>query len=230
MRLRGLFLGGVLVGIGLIAPARALFSQEAIPHTSSADSKTKTPDDNPNQAILDAAKARSDAAKAKPGQAKDLDDIEDARLDQAKTDYAIWSLKHAEAAYEWQHISTIIIFFVVVFLVLAGVVFSWMQFKIARHHPMQSIATSVISAKANESSSEDGNPSIETATAEKESVTEFSASPQGIKIASSAIGVVILVISMCFFYLYLAYVYPISVITADRASRPTQAADSAKGK
>lgn len=153
-------------------------------------------------------------------------DPEEKKLEMAKTEYAIWTLEHARTAYEWQHLSTVIIFFVVVVLVLSGVGFSWMQFRAAHHQPMQEIAKTVTSAKANQALGDEGVAQLEIATAEKESVTEFSASPHGIKVASSAIGVVILVISMCFFYLYLAYVYPISVITADQASRPASAVNA----
>ena len=41
-------------------------------------------------------------------------------------------------------------------------------------------------------------------------VTSFSASATGISVSSPVLGVIILVISLAFFYLYLVYVYPIS--------------------
>jgi hypothetical protein len=47
---------------------------------------------------------------------------------------------------------------------------------------------------------------------EPESITEFEASAKGIKVSSPVLGVIILVISLAFFYLYLVYVYPISEI------------------
>ena len=43
-------------------------------------------------------------------------------------------------------------------------------------------------------------------------VTEFEASTSGIKVTSSVLGIIVLVISLVFFYLYLVYVYPISEI------------------
>jgi glucose uptake protein GlcU len=91
--------------------------------------------------------------------------------------------------YAWQHISSIIIFYVVIFLVLVGVLFSWLQFKAAAYK------------------------------AESE---ELDASMKGVKITSSTLGVVILVLSMCFFYLYLRYVYPINVNEGTKMSTSSE--------
>lgn len=43
-------------------------------------------------------------------------------------------------------------------------------------------------------------------------VTEFEASTDGIKVSSPVLGVIILLISLMFFYLYLIYIYPIQEI------------------
>ena len=47
---------------------------------------------------------------------------------------------------------------------------------------------------------------------EKGEVTELEASVKGIKVSSPVLGVIILVISLLFFYLYLAFVYPIQEV------------------
>lgn len=44
-------------------------------------------------------------------------------------DYYERGLKHRTKVFEWQHVSTIVIFFVVLFLVGIGVYFAWVQFK-----------------------------------------------------------------------------------------------------
>jgi hypothetical protein len=85
------------------------------------------------------------------------------------------------------------------------------------HHPAQAIASSVSTIAQSASASVDPAPAPPEISIEKSSVTEFSASPQGIKVASSTLGVIILVISMCFFYMYLAYVYPINIQNANQA-------------
>ena len=102
--------------------------------------------------------------------------------------YQVEVLKHSRKVYAWQHISSIIIFYVVVFLVLVGVVFSWLQFR---------------------------------AAAFKGESEELDANLKGVKITSSTLGVVILVLSMCFFFLYLRYVYPVNVNGATKLASDT---------
>lgn len=110
-------------------------------------------------------------------------------------DYRISGLRHRAEVYAWQLTSSQITFVVVIFLVLVGIFFSWLQFRISlRPKPAPASAGAA--------------PSAETAVAA--AVTEISASLEGIKVSSPVLGVVILVISLLFFYLYLAYVYPIS--------------------
>jgi hypothetical protein len=162
-----------------------------------------------NQAILDEANANA-------GEIEAQQELANAKRATAEADYEAWSLKHAEDAYEWQHISTIIIFVVVILLMVVGVIFSWIQFRQGmHHHPGQAIASTVSTIAQPASSGDTAQASSEII--EKSSVTEFSASPQGIKVASSTLGVIILVISMCFFYMYLAYVYPITIRNANEA-------------
>jgi hypothetical protein len=86
--------------------------------------------------------------------------------------------------FKWQHLTTQLIFFVVNALVIIGIYFSWVQFK-----------KDLEMAKERKGSDE------------KEHHIELSTS--GIKVSSSVLGVIILVISLAFFYLYLVYVYPI---------------------
>jgi len=119
------------------------------------------------------------------GAAPQSESVPSANPSPAHADYndAYWkyqrgSLDHLRKIYAWQYLSSIVIFFVVIFLVLMGVLFSWLQFKAAAY---------------------------------KGESEELDASMQGVKITSSTLGVVILVLSMCFFYLYLRYVYPINM-------------------
>jgi uncharacterized membrane protein len=171
--------------------------------------KAAAPADD-NQDILQAVDAGNAEVQAKR-------QLAEASVAAARAQYQTWSLKHAEDAYEWQHISTMIIFVVVILLMVAGVVFSWIQFRQGMHHPAQAIASSVSTIAQSASASADPAPAPPEVSIEKSSVTEFSASPQGIKVASSTLGVIILVISMCFFYMYLAYVYPINIQNANQA-------------
>jgi hypothetical protein len=91
--------------------------------------------------------------------------------------------EHRLGVFAWQSLSTKIIFFVVLLLVLAGIGFAAIQFHAGLHGR--------------------GNGS---APAEE---TEISLSLSELKVRSPVLGVIILTISLAFFYLYLVHVYPI---------------------
>lgn len=108
-------------------------------------------------------------------------------------DYHISGLRHRGRVFAWQLFSSRLIFVAVLLLVLAGVYFAAVQFHVdLRRLPAQ--------------------PGENSEGEKKESRTEFSASLEGIKVSSPVLGVVILVISLAFFYLYLIYIYPIENI------------------
>jgi hypothetical protein len=113
----------------------------------------------------------------------------DSLLAKALNDYYMFGLAHRKRAFEWNLDSSIIIFWVVIFLVMTGIVFSGLQFYKALY----------------EAKGKTANPNLTLAA-------EMEASAKGIKISSSVLGLIILVISIAFFYLYLVYVYPISEI------------------
>jgi cytoskeletal protein RodZ len=110
-----------------------------------------------------------------------------------------------------------IIFVVVVVVVGVGLWFSWQQFRHGMEH-----ANSLANVAAG------GNPGLtvrktQTAASTDEqaqhadtsvAVTELQLGPTGIKITSPVLGVVILGLSLGFFYLYLKYVYPITNISS----------------
>jgi hypothetical protein len=98
---------------------------------------------------------------------------------QAYYDYRISGYNHRDAVFAWQFFSSKIIFWVVLLIVAAGILFSAIQF-------------------------------FRPAASEKSEVTEMEASLQGVKVSSPILGVVILTLSIAFFYLYLVYVYPIN--------------------
>ena len=95
--------------------------------------------------------------------------------------------RHRREVFEWQLFSSKVTFYIVILLVLCGIYFSWVQFNIAMK-------------QAKEGKSGEGE------------ITEVSASAEGIKISSPVLGVIILTLSLLFFYLYLVHVYPIEEI------------------
>lgn len=84
-------------------------------------------------------------------------------------------------AFAWQGWSSKAIFFAVLLLVFAGIVFAAVQFGAGLRGP--------------------GKVSGPT--------TELAIDLKGVKLSSPVLGVVLLSISLAFFYLYLVYVYPI---------------------
>jgi predicted membrane protein len=98
-------------------------------------------------------------------------------------EYRIHGFTHRQRIFEWQYASSKIIFIIVLVLVLAGIYFAAVQFH-----------TGLKYAKKK---------------ALPEEATEFVFSWKSIQVKSPVLGVIILVISLVFFYLYLVYVYPI---------------------
>ena len=99
--------------------------------------------------------------------------------------YLAEGLDYRMKVFHWQARSTVIIFYTVLLLVFAGILFSGIQFYKSLRMPKESGLQA------------------------DQPLTEFEASTSGIKVSSPVLGVIILVISLAFFYLYLVYVYPI---------------------
>lgn len=99
--------------------------------------------------------------------------------------YRSSGLRHRSRVFEWQLVSSKVIFTTVLMLVAAGMVFAAIQFRVGLSRP-------------------DGAPA--------DAATQVDLTATGVKVSSPVLGVIILVISLAFFYLYLVYVYPISEI------------------
>ena len=97
-------------------------------------------------------------------------------------------LDHRRDVLAWQHRSSQIIFGVVLVLVGAGMYFSAVQFH------------------------RGARPTRHMQQAGSGEKTEFSASLKEIKVSSPVLGVIILAISLAFFYLYLVFVYPVQEV------------------
>jgi hypothetical protein len=118
-------------------------------------------------------------------------------------DYRISGYQHRREVFKWQLFSSKIIFAVVILLVLVGVYFSGIQFH--RSLGRRPAATNRTADDKDAAEKIIVNEEAEVAAG----ATQIEASLKGIKVSSSILGVIILVISLLFFYLYLVYVYPI---------------------
>lgn len=106
------------------------------------------------------------------------------RLGAALYDDYMRTLDHNYALFRWQLISTKISFAVTVFLVLCGVAFSALQFW----------------------------KSFRAAEAGAPAPTELELSGGKVRVSSPVLGVIVLVISLGFFYLFLVHAYPIEEV------------------
>jgi hypothetical protein len=119
--------------------------------------------------------------------------------------------------FEWQLLSSRLIFVVVLALVSAGLYFAAVQFRIAMRaaaRRVDAVLTAVPTAgptvmpTAVPSATPPAPPS---AAPDPATVlgTQLEVSAKGVVVNSSVMGVIILALSLAFFYLYLVHVYPI---------------------
>jgi hypothetical protein len=159
--------------------------------------------------------------------AEDSHKVAEQRENAAYFDYYRNSYKHRDAVYAWQHTSTIIIFIVVILVVLIGLVFSGIHFylsvrKSKKHDEL--VDQLLLAQIRNGEKKPDQIPGVQSGAAqnnqEKEVPTSFEISASGIKMTSSILGVIILGLSLAFFYLYLQSVYPVNKTTIDPTDEP----------
>lgn len=136
-----------------------------------------------------------------------LETIPDEANDQASPELSVdpkvlfehnaWKLEFEKRIYEWQFVTSKLVFGMVVAMVLAGMYFSWMHFE-ASFRPRK------------RGKPKQGSTSVkpDDQTPEPPEVTQLEA--YGVKLSTPILGVVILGFSFIFFYLYLQFVYPIT--------------------
>jgi hypothetical protein len=107
-----------------------------------------------------------------------------AKLLKAEYQYDISNYAHRRSVFDWQLFSSKVIFWMVNMVVIVGILFAAVQF--------------YVSMKPN---SLNGNAD--------RAQMEFEASTTGFKIKSSILGVIILAMSITFYYLFLAYAYDV---------------------
>src|SRR4029077_6997445 len=62
-------------------------------------------------------------------------------------DYRVWGFRHRVELYNWQLLSSQVIFVAVLFLVIVGIYFSWLQFRLSLR-PRPTVATAAVHAVA----------------------------------------------------------------------------------
>ncbi|GAA4307775.1 hypothetical protein GCM10023149_01440 [Mucilaginibacter gynuensis] len=110
----------------------------------------------------------------------------------------VYHMKHEMSAYHLQYITSIAIFIMVIVIVVLGLILSYKQFTLTERMMTKSIKIHKQTVG-------------ETAQQPGFSDSTFEVSKDGLKINTAVIGLMILVLSLVFFFLYLKFVYPIDI-------------------
>jgi len=136
--------------------------------------------------------------------------------------YLISAYQHRRSSFDWNLAADKIIFAVVIVLVISGLVFAAIQFRIALAGNSASPPGTAVTPKEgapgeteppNQWPDRQGQASVRQTGG---IATDLEISAKGIKVSSSVLGVIVLLISMAFFYLYARYVYPIQEVHHDQ--------------
>ena len=152
---------------------------------------------------------------------------------QAAWDHNRWKIAYTQKAYEAHHIYTMFVFALICGLVLLGMWLSYKEFDRAARSARAQPASGRDAAKSEKSQASDAGPKADAtppAPPADEARNTLEVSASGVKVTSPVLGVIVLVVSMGFFYLYLKTVYPIeeAQAAAPVASAPALAQKEAE--
>lgn len=156
-----------------------------------------------------------------------------------------FAMRHRWRSFNFQYTASVIIFILVILIVLSGLFFSGWQFsftlkqlklkeqaiKVAADKvPAAATPAAASGAGAQPVAGEEPKPDVQQ-PASSNTIADLNTafkndlelSTTGVKVNSSVLGVIILVLSIAFFYLYIMYVYPIKYISPQPAPATTEA-------
>jgi hypothetical protein len=121
----------------------------------------------------------------------------------ADFEHSVWALQYRQRAYEAHHQYTMWVFILVCALVVLGMYLSWREFNLDERRRLRGKTRNPtekgeVGAGAGDPGGGGGAPT-----------SSLDLTATGLKVTSPVLGVIILVVSMGFFYLYLKTVYPI---------------------
>jgi hypothetical protein len=117
-----------------------------------------------------------------------------------------WALQQRQRIFEWQYYAGIVVFFVSISVVVLGLYMSWLQFH-SFHLRAKATAVRVDTTAAQPSHKKPHELAQEVS--QEQIKNEIEISPTGAKVSTPVVGVIILTLSLAFFYLYLKFVFPI---------------------
>jgi len=126
-----------------------------------------------------------------------------------------YDMRHRWRSFDFQFTASILIFIMVIIIVACGLVFSAWQFRIAvkQMNVKEAVVKAVALPKDAATGDDPKNQQAPIAAPAYDMLkSQLEVSSAGIKVNSSLLGVIILVLSIVFFYFYLIYVYPIKYL------------------
>jgi hypothetical protein len=186
------------------------FTKRDTARSKAAASTTAAVDDTSDAALLPARAGLTGIRSLDSASA-----IQYAAAWRAYYEYKVSGLTHRRAVFEWQLFSSRVIFWIVIALVASGIAFSGIQFRVSLEAARAARARALAQlARVGATGSAALTPAErdEVLAAQASSLgldTSLEASAQGLKVSSPVLGVIILSLSLLFFYLYLNFVYPI---------------------
>jgi len=135
-----------------------------------------------------------------------------------------FAMKHRWRTFDFQYTASIIIFVLVILIVVAGLVFSGWQFKVAvkQIELRKQLVDHATDAAAATPPAENQNNAWDALKSDLE------ISATGVKVSSSLLGVIILALSIAFFYLYIIYVYPVKYVSGPQVQETVKTEQTVK--
>jgi len=130
--------------------------------------------------------------------------------EKAEFDHIVWGLQYRQRAYEAHHQYTMWVFILVCALVVLGMYLSLREFNLDERRRL--VLIDRLRGKIKhmiDQGAGGGQPPGEGGGGGGAPSSTVDLTPTGLKVSSPVLGVIILVVSMGFFYLYLKTVYPI---------------------
>lgn len=128
----------------------------------------------------------------------------------AKYEREVERLKEVTRVFDWQHVSTIVVFFFAHLLLIAGLAAAWSEFASAAalRRAAQTQPATTPRAETQPQPGAGSQPSPERV----DPIHELQLGLQGVALKTSLHGLLILLVAMGFYFLYLKFVYPISAV------------------
>jgi hypothetical protein len=172
------------------------------------------------QAFSDIAKSATDAIASQTSRSSEMDCSTYADkttkaacegYTRATFEHQVWVLQYRQRAYEAHHSYTFWVFILVCALVVLGMYLSLREFNLdsRRREALLTQLSKHLRRLTSDKASAGASPPLPLDTGSTVSTT-LGIDTTGVKLTSPVLGVIILVVSMGFFYLYLKTVYPIN--------------------